>query len=295
MSVINSGKILKIFNNLYEVFDFKSLNIQVCYKQKKVQKIAVGDEVTFDNEGAKGNILEVKPRKNLLSHPCVANVDMIFYVVALTNPEYQFFQIDWFLAYLTSLNIKAKLIFTKKDLVQKAEIEKLKLYSSLGFETFFLNALDLEAEEKAEIYKQMKNKTVVFVGGSGVGKSTLLKQLCMDTRIIIDEVSLKTLKGKQTTKQVSLYYLDLYKTFVADTPGFSLFDDNLFRQIDPGKGFPEFHQYAVKCRFSDCTHQEEPDCCVKQAVEKEQIKKTRYDSYMMLNRQLEKIRKRCDY
>ncbi|MDD5455510.1 MAG: ribosome small subunit-dependent GTPase A [Candidatus Margulisbacteria bacterium] len=295
MSVLGYGKILKIYNSLYEVFDPKSLNTQTCHKQKKIEHLVVGDDVIFDSNGGKGNIVEVKPRKNMLTHPCIANVDVVFYISALKNPEYKLYQIDLFLAYLFSLNIKAKLVFTKKDLVHQDGFKDLGFYASLGFEPLFLNSLDLKPEEKKQIHEEIKNKVIVFAGGSGVGKSTLLKNLSMNINVKTDEISRKTLKGKQTTKQVSLYCLDSHKTFIADTPGFSFFDESLFKQIDLTRGFPEFQTLAAQCRFSNCSHQEEPDCSIKQAAEKKLIKKSRYDSYRMLYSQLEKIKKRCDY
>ena len=134
-----------------------------------------------------------------------------------------------------------------------------------------------------EVEKIIKNKTTVFVGQTGVGKSTLLNKI--DPKVVreTNEISKALGRGKHTTRNVTLY--EVLGGKVLDTPGFSALDLPL--EKDEFKNtFIEFLDY--KCEYKDCSHTKEKDCEVKKAVEKGIILKSRYNNYLYLRKDKEK-------
>ncbi|MDL2237736.1 ribosome small subunit-dependent GTPase A, partial [Christensenellaceae bacterium OttesenSCG-928-K19] len=135
-------------------------------------------------------------------------------------------------------------------------------------------------------------KFVCFTGQSAVGKSSLINAISEDIVLEVGGMSKKTARGKHTTRTTELLYLPQMKAYVFDTPGFSMFDMKGIGKEELGSYYGEFVRYAGECRFRACVHDKEPDCAVKDAVEKGMIDESRYHRYLKL---LNSINEEEDY
>ncbi|OGI10896.1 MAG: ribosome small subunit-dependent GTPase A [Candidatus Margulisbacteria bacterium GWF2_35_9] len=292
MTALYRGKILKIYNSLYIVVNNATNEVVTCHKQKKIEKIVVGDNVFYEKNNDTGNILKVEDRNNCLLKPEVANVDQVFVVASAKSPIISNYQLDSFLVFFNDSTTRPIILFNKLDLVNLEYQEQTKLYKNLGYECHWISAENLTEENRVFLLSKVAGKTVVFAGHSGVGKSTLIKKLFPEAEIKIGEISERLKRGKQTTKQTALYYISNTNTFLADTPGFSQVDITYFTKEEIKNKFFEFSQYQENCKFGNCNHLKEPNCGVKEAVAGNQIPKTRYDSYLKMIDLIEKNKKR---
>lgn len=286
------GKILRIYNSLYNVLDDNTKRIVICHKQKKIKNVVVGDNVYYEESIDMGNIVRLEDRKNCLIKPLVSNIDQVFVVVSAKYPDISYYQIDSFLAFFNYESIKPIILFNKMDLVDVDYEEKTRQYEALGYECYWISAENLSTETREFLLSKVAGKTVVFAGHSGVGKSTLINHLFPEADIKVGEISERLQRGKQTTKQTALYYINETNTFLADTPGFSQVDISIFPKEEIKGKFFEFDKYSDLCRFSNCNHLKEPNCGVKEAVEDKKIHKNRYDSYLKMIEYIEKYKKR---
>ena len=162
---------------------------------------------------------------------------------------------------------------TKSDLLNDIELRDvqkyLSYYEKIGYKVFYNS--DLEG-----IKKQLKNKTSVFTGQTGAGKSSLLNRLNPDWNLEVGDVSLALGRGKHTTRVVELF--DFCGGKVMDTPGFSSLELNLYSKEQIRNSFVEFSFYP--CMYKDCMHTKERECVVKKEVLNGNILKSRYLNYL---------------
>ncbi len=255
--------------------------------------VAVGDRVTIRlNEDQTGLITRIHPRRNKLSrraagrraereHVIVANVDRAWVVQAVRCPRYNPGFIDRFLVMAEVYEIPPGLIFNKMDLLPASEDEALAAcmaqYEVLGYPVLRTSArtgAGLDAVREA-----FQGNTNVLTGPSGVGKSTLLNRIESGLHLDTQTVSEKTNKGRHTTTYAALYPLS-GGGFVADTPGIREFGLVDLAPEELSHYFVEFLPYLLDCRFRECTHDHEPGCAVKAAVEAGAISRARYESYL---------------
>ncbi len=287
----SNGKILKGIGGFYYVETVDGIiecKARGSFRNKE-QSVVVGDmveiEIGADNKGVIDKIL---PRKNLLCRPSVSNIDKLYIVCSTTLPEPNLLNIDKLIAIAISNNIKPVLVISKTDLESPQNLKKI--YQNAGFEVFETHQNDKESAQK--IKKSLENSISVFTGNSGVGKSSLINNMFPNMSLKTGEISLKLSRGKHTTRHVELFNLS-NGAYLADTPGFSSIDfesSNIIRKEEVFDCFPDFSQYADDCRFPDCKHIGERDCSVKDAVENGKIEKSRYDSYVFLYKEAEKIK-----
>jgi len=267
------GQIIKILSNDY----FVSLDnvTYVCKSRGKFRKDnitpLVGDYVIFDIE--QKYILDVLPRKNSLVRPSVSNIDQAIVMTSLKKPNLDLVLLDRLLATLVDNKVDAIICFSKKDLLTHSELKEIKkikkYYSSIGYTVLFNNKL-------RKIKKLLKNKTTVFTGQTGSGKSSLINRLNPSLNFDTGEISEALGRGKHTTRHTEL--VGMYGGKVLDTPGFS--DVDLSKIKDLKNCFIEFKKY--KCSYNDCEHINEKDCEIKRQVELGNILLSRYENYKKL-------------
>lgn len=252
----------------------------------------VGDIVSieYDEQTLKGVVTEISPRKNVLVRPSVSNVDKLYIVCSTVFPSPNLFNIDKLIAIAVHNNIKPVIVISKTDLSFEGIEEIKSTYSKAGIEVFETSSQNNEGAEK--ILSSLENQINVFTGNSGVGKSTLINQMFPNLLLKTGEVSKKLSRGKHTTRHVELFKLE-NGGYIADTPGFSSIDfegEIIIKKDEVESCFEEFDAFLGECRFPDCRHIGEKDCAIKKAVENGKIASSRYESYVSLYKEAEKIK-----
>lgn len=266
------GQITKVISNNYTVsVGEKEYICKARGKFRKEKKTPlVGDFVVFDEKN--NYILEIKPRKNALIRPLVANIDQAFLITSLKEPSLDLNLLDKLLVVMEINKITPIICLTKKDKCSKEELENINQYVSyykkLGYFVFYNDELD-------KIEKQIYKKTSVFTGQTGAGKSTLLNLLHPSLQLKTGEISTALNRGKHTTRHVEL--ISMFDGKVLDTPGFSSLEFKDYTKEEIRNAFVEFSFYP--CIYKDCNHIEEKECKVKQAVQDGKILKSRYENY----------------
>ena len=252
-------------------------------------RFAVGDEVLCSDRCGQQRIERLLPRRSVLARTdpgqghrqlvLAANVDLGIIVVAAKDPPLRLGLIDRFLLALGAGNIAPLVCVNKVDLCSEAELEATRTlvahYASVDVLVEFCSAsagVGIDALRAA-----IATRTCVFVGHSGVGKSSLLNAVDPNGQRTIGAVREFDGRGRHTTTASSLRELDA-ETRVIDTPGIRAFGLGQLEAETIRAAFPEF-QRVGRCRFADCTHVHEPDCAVQAAVQAGNISEARYAAY----------------
>lgn len=257
--------------------------------------VAVGDIVTFELEPDQetGVISKIEPRKNYIirksinlskqAHIIAANMDQAFLVVTLASPRTSLGFIDRFLVTAEAYHIPAILIFNKLDLFSDEGLDILEdfmsIYKNIGYACYAVSANDGSNIEIIE--NLLKDKTTLFSGHSGVGKSSLINRIIPDIAIKTGEISDWSDSGKHTTTFAEMYNLPFGGKLI-DTPGIrelGIFDIDK-KQL--AHYFPEFRERMHDCKFNNCVHINEPGCAVLKALDEGEIEPSRYDSYLSI-------------
>ena len=260
---------------------------------KSTNPVCVGDNVIIkitDNQTPQ--IEEINDRHNYLIrksvklskqyHIIASNIDLCFLIITIKNPETSTMFVDRFLASTFSYNIETVLLFNKIDQIDKEEKKELNNFISI-YKKAGYDYMEISGKKNINIDKLKKimiNKSCVFSGHSGVGKSTLINKLDSSINIKTSPISKSNLSGQHTTTFSEMYDLN-FSSRIIDTPGikgFGLYDvkNNELRDF-----FKEF-TLLKSCKFNNCLHLEEPGCKVKDRVSKGYISKSRYDNYVEL-------------
>lgn len=246
----------------------------------------VGDKVLIETTDMKqGSVKEIEARKNALIRPAVSNIDTLMIVAAVANPMPDTSLIDKMLVIASSRGIKGALCINKSDLDDAGETEKLKeCYEKAGYTVYVTSAEKGEGIE--ELRSSLRNKTTAFAGLSGVGKSSILTIITGKELETGDTSRIE--RGKHTTRHVELMRIE--DGYVFDTPGFSQLEVEDIKASELKEHFPEIEKCDGFCRFRGCSHTKEPDCAVKEALEKGNISLSRYDSYVKMYEKLKLIK-----
>ena len=258
---------------------------QACFFARKDKPIC-GDYVDIQHNKNEYLISKILPRKNIFARAnhkgkkqnIAANVDNQIIVVAV-EPEPTRDLINRYLIGAHHCGTKPIIVFNKNDIDATYFDKTIKLYKGLGIKTISTNTKTQTNFD--ELLALMVDKTSIFVGMSGVGKSSI-SELVLDKFIKTGEISKKTGKGSHVTSVTQLYKIPNSTGFLIDSPGVWEYGLWKMEAADIAAGFEEFHDFIGLCKFSNCTHTHEPKCGVKQAVEDKKITKLRYNSYLRI-------------
>ena len=249
----------------------------------------VGDRVLIERENENGTVAEILPRSSCLQRPPVANIDYLYIVSSVVNPQPNLFVNDKLTAVAVKGGLTPVMVFTKCDLGDTAAYRDI--YTKAGFEVYCCSAKTGEGMD--ELRRSINGRMCCFTGNSGVGKSSLLNFLEPSLQLETGEISHKLGRGRHTTRSVSLYCVA--GGYVADTPGFSSLEyeerSDGFTKDELAELFPEFDAFASDCRFGfDCSHTSDSGCAVKSAVKNGEISESRYDSFVRMYNEVKDIK-----
>lgn len=259
------------------------------FRNKKITPV-VGDKVDIHVENGLGFILKIHPRSVFLHRPEVSNVDKCFVLTSIKSPNINLMLLDKYLLMIEKNNIDCVIVFNKSDLVSENERNLFaEIYRNIGYKVIFNSNESSHVNE--ELLKEFKNHISCVIGPSGAGKSSTLKKLFPNENFVSGKISEKTKRGKQTTRHIEIKMVD-ENTYVLDTPGFSSFDLSFLKDKSEIKNnFLEFRKNSSKCKFNNCDHINEPKCEIKKLLESGEISKSRYDNYLKIVEEYEKIRR----
>lgn len=261
---------------------------------RSTSPVAVGDRVGFDlDDEAIGVIHTIDQRENYLVRKSVnlskqlhiigANIDLVFLVITLKNPETFTTFIDRFLVSAAAFGIETVLLFNKMDQYTEEELEivnELKeLYSSIGYQSVFCSTKS--GQGMSELRNRMKDNTSIFSGHSGVGKSTLINTVAPELRLKIGEISEQHGQGQHTTTFAEMFDLS-FGGRIIDSPGIRGFGIADIDKEEIARYFKEFFKASENCKFNNCQHLSEPGCAVKSELEEGTIAESRYQSYLSM-------------
>jgi ribosome biogenesis GTPase / thiamine phosphate phosphatase len=294
------GIVTKSTGSWYIVMDDKGRRYECRLRGKfkisgiqSTNPLAVGDYVKFQQDPGQetATITGIEERRNYIirkatnlsrrTHIIAANLDQAMIIATLAEPRTSTGFIDRFLVTCEAYSIPAVIVFNKSDLYDQESLEYLDqllgMYHDLGYKVLIVSATgkqNLEAFEEILLHK-----TTLLAGHSGVGKSTLINAIEPTLDLKVQTISKAHLKGRHTTTFAEMYQLPK-GGFIIDTPGIKEFGLVDFEPWELSHYFPEMRALFNKCRFDNCTHNNEPGCQVKEGVENGKISILRYNNYL---------------
>ncbi len=258
--------------------------------------IAVGDRVLLQPDPQYPDtctITDIEPRHNWIIRKSnklssrrqiiAANIDVAVMEPGQAAPLTTIGYIDRILDCCEAFHIPAIVFLNKTDLLPAEGLELLKevsdIYTNAGYKVITGSATT--GQGLNALKQEIAGKTVLFAGHSGVGKSTLLNCLFPEAEARVGIISEAHEKGKHTTTFAEMHMF-AGNTGIIDTPGIRDFGLVDILPKESGQYFPEFRPYLQQCKFNDCSHTNEPECAIKQAVEAGQIPMPRFHSYLSI-------------
>ena len=276
-----TGKVITRYGQR-QLVETKNGEIFQCLSRQNIGFSVAGDEVLFQKtKQGEAIVTAIYPRRNELQRKdklIAANVDQLWLVVAL-EPHYEFDLIDRYLIMAENSNLPIGIVINKIELSknEKQLNEDFEHYINLGYE---IHSLSVKSGINVDTFKEkLVNKSHIFLGQSGVGKSSLINSLIPDLELRVNEISIKSKLGKHTTTNTTLYHIPSGGDLM-DSPGVREFQLDNLSEEQIVRGFREFKALSDKCRFRNCRHINEPDCAIKVALENGDISNNRYESYL---------------
>lgn len=302
------GLVIRSTGSWYDVKtdDGKIIQCRIAgrFKQedlKLTNPIAVGDfvdiELEEDNKN-QGIIQAIEPRKNYVVrqsprkkhqlHFLASNIDQALLIVTMREPNIKIGFIDRFLIMTEPYSIPVIIVFNKSDIYREKDLpllgELIDIYTDIGYTAIVSSAVTGEGVD--DLKSLLKGKTTLVSGQSGVGKSTLINAIEPNLNLRTDNLSKHSGKGQHTTTFAEMFDLSVGGSII-DTPGIKSLSFSHFEVMDVAHNFKEFFDRSSQCRFSNCTHRNEPGCAVIQAMENGEISYIRYENYLTLLDEIE--------
>ena len=268
---------------------------------RSTNPVVVGDTVHCEcGEDGEWVIVDIAPRHNYIirrasnlskeSHIIASNIDRAMLVVTLVEPVTAVEFIDRFLVTCEAYKVPVTILLAKIDLLRNTPeaIEEFhRTYEGAGYEVIDISATEGIGVERVKA--MLVGKTTLLSGNSGVGKSTLIGAIDPTIEIRTGEISDSFHKGKHTTTFSTMYRVA--DGYIIDTPGVKGFGLIDIDEKELWHYFPEMISRAGECKFFNCTHTHEPHCAVIEAVKREEIAFSRYESYLKILDEDDKYRK----
>ena len=302
------GIVISHFGATLDIEDDATGSIVRCALRQNIDAIVCGDKIVWQklsdssSDGQlQGVVTALETRRSVLARPdftgqmkpVAANIDQLLIVISPV-PELNEGLVDRYLVAAELSHIHPVLVLNKIDTLsdeQRSLLEKrIKVYQDIAYPVLYTSARSQYGLDT--LYQQLAGKTSVFVGQSGVGKSSLINALLPDANIREGEVSQTTHKGIHTTSVSRLYHLNSYHhqphhncneavkyASLIDSPGVREFGLWAIAKEDVINGFAELRQYSQNCRFRNCQHLNEPNCGLLKALKDNKISQQRLDSY----------------
>lgn len=270
-----------------------------CSLKPNLDQVVAGDFVLVQQTNTEqGVIVHCLPRKTLLGRPdkhgkfktIAANISQILIVVA-PLPEPIFSLLDSYLVAAELLQLNAAIILNKTDLPHQPLLQTLQtIYQPLGYAIYLNNCNTSPKSNQSPLKTLLDNQSSIFVGQSGVGKSSIIQKILPQEQLAIDPFPEITCQGRHTTVQSRLYHLSNRTTSnsnLIDSPGIREFGLWQMSRNNIALGFREFHPFINQCKYRNCTHNyqqpnQTPGCALINAVEKNQINPQRLKNYVKL-------------
>jgi len=268
-------------------------------RKKVTNPIAVGDKVDITiGSDESGSITNIHERKNYIPRIAarhkyteqilVANVDCGWVVQSVRNPRIKTGFIDRFIVTCEAYEIESGIIFNKTDLAKSKDRSLLEnltnMYGNLGYEVIHTSIYNNDSIETLK--QKLADKMSVFIGQSGVGKSSIINSIESELNLPVGDISNSTHKGKHTTTFARLLTLT-NGGYIVDTPGIKELGVVNIEPFELSLYFPEMLEARGECKFYNCTHSHEPDCGVMEAFKNGDIHPERYRSYLSILNEIE--------
>jgi len=302
------GRVISRFGQHADV-ESTAGTVHRCNIRRTIRSLVTGDRVVWrpvkENVQGKGIVDAVHERTSVLTRPdfydgvkpIAANIDQIIIVSAIL-PELSLNIIDRYLVACETLEVEPLLVLNKTDLLDEAGLafvnEQMDIYRKIGYRVLLVSSYQDEGLKPLE--EALIDRTSIFAGQSGVGKSSLLNNLLglKDDRILVNDVSDNSGLGQHTTTASRLYHFPGGGE-VIDSPGVREFGLWHLEPEQITRGFIEFHDYLGHCKFRDCKHGSDPGCAIREAVERGDIAETRFDNYHRILESMAEVKTRKSF